>query len=237
MKKRIGLLTSYSRDDDRLFIKRPYHDFAEQFGEVILLTHRNEPVEDLDLLILPGGADVNPAVYGKSPFWLTQRPDIFREHFDINVLPKYMEMNMPIFGICRGHQAFAAHNGIELQQHLNVQVDEYVANQTSEIIATSKYAQDLLGVEEGVHINSLHHQVVRYTEELKKNPKVDVAALTVVNEKPIVEALIYKDYPAITVQWHPELIFDSFSMKAVRSLLAGKLQKKMEAEQAKITEA
>lgn len=212
--KKIGLLTTYDRETDRLFLKRPYFDFANLFGEVILLTHFNSVVEDLDLLILPGGADVLPTKYNQAPEWLTQRPDIFREYFDESILPQYMALHTPIFGICRGHQSFAVSQGLELIQHSNIEVDSYSVNETSEEIVTSPYARKLLGVPEKIKINSLHHQIVasRNIDE----SKVDIAALT---SKGYIEALIYKNYPAITCQWHPELIFDSFALKAVKYLL------------------
>lgn len=76
-----------------------YVEYAERFGEVVLLSPEHEPKLDLDLLILPGGADVDPARYKQKPNWYTGKPDLIKEYFDRKYLPIYVANRVPILGI------------------------------------------------------------------------------------------------------------------------------------------
>lgn len=64
-------------------------------------------------------------------------------------------------------------------------------------------------------VNSLHHQVV---DKAPENAVV-IAKYDSNNTFKEIEALGYTNYPAVTVQWHPEEIWDEFSMRAIRNLL------------------
>ena len=70
-----------------------------------------------DYLLLGGGTDINPALYGekRSPF--TQSPDNHRDAENIRQINKYAEMGKPVIGICRGLQLLDAVNGGKLIQH------------------------------------------------------------------------------------------------------------------------
>ena len=81
-----------------------YLEFIREIGATdIRVLHPDSPIfKDLDLLILPGGPDINPVRYNAQPSLYTDKPDPIREWFDVRKLPKYIELNIPIFGICRG---------------------------------------------------------------------------------------------------------------------------------------
>jgi len=82
-----------------------YMEFAKESlgGEDIRILLPDSPIwTDLDLLMLTGGADVNPSRYNEPPGFYTDKPDILKEYFDVHVLPQYIEQRTPIFGICRG---------------------------------------------------------------------------------------------------------------------------------------
>lgn len=76
-----------------------YLQFASRYGEVIPLMPKHTVREDLDLLILPGGADVDPLRYGQIPNFFTGKPDAFKEYFDKAYLQQYIDAGVPIFGI------------------------------------------------------------------------------------------------------------------------------------------
>ena len=71
--------------------------------QISVISPRSKAVQDVDLLILPGGADVLDE--STKPGYYTQKPNLFYEYFDRNVMPLYIEKNIPIFGICRGFQS------------------------------------------------------------------------------------------------------------------------------------
>lgn len=77
-----------------------YIEFAKKYGEVVLLLPTDKHIQrDLDLLILPGGPDVDTRRYRQEPDPTTGKPDIFMEYFDTEVLPRYISAGVPIFGI------------------------------------------------------------------------------------------------------------------------------------------
>lgn len=225
--KKIGILTGFDTDKDSVSLHRHYFEFAAQFGEPILLTIFSSIQTDLDLIILIGGADVNPERYGQRPDLLTGRPDLYKEYFDLHHLPKYKELNIPIFGICRGHQSFAVSMGYQLLQHIDTEVSEYLPGEVNEVAQIEPSICDLLGLEldgyedgfdesgNEMDINSRHHQSVMTIGMSDE----DVIVAAVEKEVLNVEALVYRKYPAITVQWHPEVINDEFSLKAIKFLL------------------
>lgn len=99
--KKIGIVAHFPTQNT-VGITRAYIDFFSTFGEVILLTPWDNTVRDLDLLVLPGGPDVNPFRYLTEEDDLDLRvgsPCVVREFFDKKFLPQYIAKNTPIFGI------------------------------------------------------------------------------------------------------------------------------------------
>ena len=82
-----------------------YLEFIRDYlkaDDIRILAPDSPIFKDIELLILPGGPDINPLRYGEMPSVYTDKPDPLREWFDVRKLPRYIEMNTPIFGICRG---------------------------------------------------------------------------------------------------------------------------------------
>jgi len=83
-----------------------YIEFARQYGNVILIDPTNEEVMPVNLLLLPGGRDVNPVRYGEAPSIYTQPSDPQYEWFYTQVFPKYIkaavENKVAVYGICAG---------------------------------------------------------------------------------------------------------------------------------------
>lgn len=69
---------------------------------------------------------------------------------------------------------------------------------------------------EGYGVNSIHHQAVD-NENLPPNAKV----LAVHLEDGTIEAMSYfPNYPAYSVQYHPEEIYDPFAIRLIENLLS-----------------
>jgi putative glutamine amidotransferase len=80
-----------------------------------------EPGEALDLLdglILAGGADIDPASYGRPADPQTIATVPARDHFEIALAREAIERDMPLLGICRGMQLINVALGGTLLQHL-----------------------------------------------------------------------------------------------------------------------
>lgn len=229
-KKKIGIVGHFTGANS-FGISKPYMDFFRHFGSVTLIEPWEEDVRNLDLLVLPGGPDVNPlryidiepkcelSIYVGSPCPL-------KERFDRELLPKYIEAKTPIFGICRGHQSLAVYFGAKLIQDMyhETNSDNDGIKSMHKIISPS-FIKEIIPTmhnyeELEFEVNSRHHQVVmncpqnatvigKYEGKYKeKDEEGDIEALT-----------YFPNYPAHTVQWHPEDKRDLFSIKLIQHLL------------------
>jgi putative glutamine amidotransferase len=207
---RIGVLTYPGQSPESL---QKYLEFAGNFGDAkpiaFDLYDKAEHILGMDLLILCGGADVNPARYKQKPIPETGASNPFLEYFDLNVLPIFIKKGIPIFGICRGHQTVAVHFGCRLNQHVTPSKDIFGETRKIEKI----HWNTLSGEQE---INTFHHQTVLNYDAYRL-----LEAEVIVNEDAQVEALIYTCGKIITVQWHPELMSEKceFSHRAIKHLL------------------
>jgi putative glutamine amidotransferase len=104
---------SYARTVQReggLALLLPPDDVAEAAPERWL--------DRIDALLVSGGSDIDPAIYGQSPHPETKaiRPD--RDRFEIALARAAIERGMPLLGICRGMEVLNVVRGGDLLQHL-----------------------------------------------------------------------------------------------------------------------
>lgn len=171
---------------------------------------------DLDLLLLTGGADVNPSRYGEMPSFYTDKPDLIKEYFDVHVLPRYIEDRVPVFGICRGIQSLATVFGGKLHQNMyhetNKAEDPYCSVHNIFVIAEPS---------KKIKVNSRHHQsVVR--------PDVDSIIKVLATHSSIrthIEAIMIQGYPISACQWHPEDLDEDSGVIYAASLINQILKK------------
>lgn len=216
----IGLPT-YSVGENSYGAGKAYIEWIEKnFGAVKFLSNSFfDP--HIDLLIIPGGPDVNTLRYGEMPGMYTGRPCIYREWFDHTHLPRYIELGIPIFGICRGLQTLAVHCGAKLIQNMWHPTNLNSRSELKHFVAGVNCWDDS---QEPFQVNSLHHQVVS-DEGINDNNDIEVL-LRFCNTKKepnkyphVIEACRFPNINAIAVQWHPEEIWDEFSYNAVLHLL------------------
>ena len=75
-------------------------------------------LELLDGLILAGGADVDPSLYGADAAAETQVANRERDGFEIALASGALERELPILGVCRGMEVMNVACGGTLEQHL-----------------------------------------------------------------------------------------------------------------------
>ena len=175
-----------------------YPEAVEAFGGVASAAFCPEPEPDRFAgLILSGGGDVDPALYGEeniSCFGV----DRARDEAEWKLIEAYVRAGKPILGICRGHQVLNVYFGGSLIQHLpnaeaHVPTREGDAAHETRAAAGSFPAQ-LYG--ERFRVNSAHHQGIdRLAPELEA-----------VQWAPdgVIEACRHCSLPIWSVQWHPE---------------------------------
>jgi len=157
---------------------------------------------EFDGLVLAGGADVNPALYGETRHAETEDSDDERDATEKRLIEEALEADLPILAICRGMQMLNVALGGGLIQHLPtaaIHRQKGVADAHQVRIEPGSRLAVIVGREE-ISVNSRHHQAVA-PERLGRGLKITARR----PEDQVVEALEMpsRDF-VIAVQWHPE---------------------------------
>lgn len=210
---RIGI-TTYGRGGDgrlegRFHVPAAYVDAVRRAGGVPLLlppgeTHANELFALVDGVVMVGGPDVEPALYGGTNHPQVYGVDRERDASEIALARAVVSENLPTLGVCRGAQVLNVALGGTLIEHLPDVVGESVLHRGPErdyvphavhVEANSKLAR-VLGATD-VSPASSHHQAIRRP----------APGLAIVARAPdgTIEAVEMRDHPwLVAVQWHPE---------------------------------
>jgi putative glutamine amidotransferase len=128
----IGVCTALERaqwsvwDQRAALIPTNYLDAIRRAGGMALLlapdpelaAAPDEALDLLDGLILIGGADIDPASYGAQLDPATVDPVPERDAFELALVRRALERDLPLLGICRGMQLLNVALGGTLHQHL-----------------------------------------------------------------------------------------------------------------------
>lgn len=150
-------------------------------------------------LLLTGGIDLNPKLYGQSPDPRSEEPDDALDSMESALLTEALERDLPVLAICRGLQLFNVHAGGSLSQHIEGHSergdDRSRPVHTVQVKGGTVLAR-IMGA--GEHrVNSRHHQAVM---EVGRGLTISACA-----PDGIIEGLERPDRRfAIAVQWHPE---------------------------------
>ena len=164
-----------------------------------------EALARLDGLLLSGGGDVDPALYGEAPLPALggQEPD--RDRWEIALARTALAAGVPVLGICRGIQVLNVAAGGTLVQDLPSQRPESMQHAQKAprwypshriVIARETRLAQLLQVE-SIRVNSFHHQALAQVA-----PGWRVSAHS---DDGVVEAIELPGHPfAVGVQFHAE---------------------------------
>jgi putative glutamine amidotransferase len=129
MKPLIGI-TSYAEEirwgvwtEEAALIPLSYVRAVERAGGRPLVVPPSEDGLDetlgvLDGLILSGGGDLDPDLYGAAAHPETDAPRPERDQAELRLLQVALERDMPVLAVCRGSQLFNVARGGDLVQHL-----------------------------------------------------------------------------------------------------------------------
>ena len=164
-----------------------------------------EIAHHLDGLILTGGGDIAPYVYGEEPRVGLGEVSPLRDQVEIDLLKAMLDLHKPVLGICRGIQVINAALGGTLYQDLvrqwgtDVQHSQKAPpDHTAHTVVLKEGARltEIMGVTE-TRVNTRHHQAVKKTA-----PGFTAVAHSADG---VIEAIETQEYPfVIGVQWHPE---------------------------------
>ena len=191
-----------------------YIQYFREFGNVIIIDAQNEETLPIDLLVLPGGRDVNPLLYGKKPNINTQAPDLEYEWFFENTFKKYLQKaqsnETAIYGICAGFQNIVVNFGGTLKQHY---AQEQSNDFRGELVDNLEFNNDFFNKNDYYNeyyksyktskdfnkTNSLHHQAV-----LEKGLSNDFDIIATNRVYDNIEFISHKTLPIGAEQGHPE---------------------------------
>jgi putative glutamine amidotransferase len=189
---------------------------SEPAVKVVKLSYHTEnesDVEACDGILLSGGEDLHPELYGK-PEWVEEYglKEIIpaRDHFEYKVIGKALEQKKPVLGICRGLQLVNVFLGGSLVPDIPQLFHSIAHGKVNGVDQThfvrveeGSLLQEITKQELGM-INSAHHQSADFPAAALR--------ISAFSEPSVVEALEWRE-PAnkswlLLVQWHPERMSD-----------------------------
>lgn len=174
-------------------------------------------IDLIDALILSGGNDITPAIYGESKLPQVKDNNINRDKWEIDLFKKAYQSNLPILGICRGMQLINVALGGSLYQDIDFQLNCDLPHlpldlQRKKNLEYEKHKVDILKntqldkilCSDKIHVNSHHHQAIKNL--------ADDLTISAKSECGITEAVEAKNHAfLIGVQWHPEDLIERIS--------------------------
>ncbi|WP_313894588.1 gamma-glutamyl-gamma-aminobutyrate hydrolase family protein [Psychrobacillus sp.] len=187
------------------------HAISEFGGVPIVLPNiEGESVDAIanmiDGLLLTGGGDIDPTLFGEEPQPALGNITPERDVFEIALIEKMLELNKPILGICRGVQILNIAAGGNMYQDIYTQSENKLLQHDQKAPSThashfvwvmkDSLLSDIVKVDT-FKVNSFHHQAVRKVPE-----GFEVSAIA---SDGTIEAIESKNHAfVIGVQWHPE---------------------------------
>ena len=214
-----------------------YMQFLSQFGYIRLIStcdNLENITNEIDMLVIPGGADVDSALYDGVPGVMDGRVNQHYEYLDKVLIPKFINSKKPIVGICRGMQALNVYFGGTMNQHI-------IGHQQGEDRAATKQALQLVETNEQIMVNTMHHQSIDrlgagliplgYTQVFQgcysklnhvidwkmydKNNKV----VSSTRNYGTIEVIAHDTLPIIGFQYHPEEFNCRYAVEKITELL------------------
>ena len=151
-----------------------------------------EDVSNYDLVIFPGGSDINPRLYGKG-FCGATGIDYNRDAVELDIYARCKRLGTKVLGICRGHQLINALEGGILEQDLRPE--------HSPVHDVMWIGDDPLEVFYPEVVNSMHHQGYSIGQMGSS-----LIPTSIEPETKIVESARSENGKVLTVQFHPEFM-------------------------------
>ena len=168
--------------------------------------------DSADGVMLTGGADLDPAVFGEEPHPLTKGVDADRESAETLLARWAVDDDKPVLGICRGVQQLNVALGGSLIQDIPSQQPSTLEHSAGKLSPARDYVAhticvephsrlaEALGLGEAggeVGVNSFHHQALKRVS--------DRLQITSRATDGIIESVEMPDRRFVVgVQWHPE---------------------------------
>lgn len=154
-------------------------------------------------LLLPGGGDIAPILFGQTDHG-SRQIDTELDILQLKALSLFVELKKPVLGICKGLQIINIYFGGNIIQHIDTadrhkwtgkDQKHYVYHST---LNRSDFFYELYG--NSTLVNSAHHQAVDHLG--------DGLICACRADDNVIEGLFHISLPLFAVQWHPERIWE-----------------------------
>lgn len=218
----IGITTSISEDESLLQMNRSYVRAISAADALPVLLPATEDASVIASyaqmchgLLLSGGDDIDPSVYGEAQSWQCGSISPLRDAFELALCREFLRLKKPILAICRGIQVLNVALGGTLYQDLQTERASSIAHRQKQ---KAWYASHPVSFAEGsllsgilqadaIAVNSLHHQAVRETGA--------GLVASAISPDGVIEAVELPGHPfCLGVQWHPERLWDQSATAA-----------------------
>lgn len=203
---------------------------AKSGGVPILFPHENDFIEDylnnIDGLLIPGGpSDIDPRLFGDTFQHPTVSLNPRRTCFELELLKKALLKNIPILGICGGHQLINVAFGGSLIQHIPDAVKSALPHKklhhelahSISIIPDTHLARILENIS-SLDVNSVHHQSIKV---LGQGLRLSAQA-----SDGIIEGIESINHSFVLgIQWHPEFTLCAEDSKIFNAFIQAAQQK------------
>ena len=214
-----------------------YMQFLSQFGYVRLIStcdNLTNIVKEIDMLVIPGGADVDSRLYNGVPGVMDGRVNQHYEYLDRVLIPMFIVAGKPIVGICRGMQALNIYFGGTMNQHI-------IGHQQGEDRAATRQPLQFINNDDQIYVNTMHHQsideigagfnVLGYTQVFMgcytksnhifkwRNYNKEGNIISTNTIKGTIEVIQHEELPIIGFQYHPEEFNCEYAVSKINELL------------------
>ena len=212
MKPLIGLTPIVDAGRDSLWMLPGYMQGLEAVGGIGMMlpltddaAMLKDSVDRVDGLLLTGGNDVAPVLYGETKETFCGENDPRRDRMEARLIELALQADKPVFGICRGLQILNVVLGGTLYQDLKTQTGTEITHSMDKPYDRTVHEVNILpdtplaalygpGSLAG---NSRHHQGIKGLA-----PALHAQAVA---SDGLVEAVYLPEYRFVqAVQWHPE---------------------------------
>lgn len=172
---------------------------------------RISELDHVDGLIIGGGDDIGPEMYG-GKLGISARLDPERDALERSLAEAALERNIPVLGICRGSQMLNVALGGTLDQDAWGTYGRERMIKTvlpkREIHVEDRTHLSLISGDDPMKVNALHTQAVdRLGDGLRVSAR-DTGGMVQAVER-------VRDPFALGVQWHPEHLFYAHRQRAI----------------------
>jgi putative glutamine amidotransferase len=211
------------------------HDYEEAVrragGEVRILNYETDRPADVvgqvGGILLPGGDDVQPSLYGAEPHPQFEAAEQGRDSYELELARRAADADVPLFAICRGIQVLNVARGGTLVQDIPSELPDAIPHEVRDTpftiahdiwVSEGTMLHDLLRERidgDACPVNSRHHQAVQKVG--------DGLVVSATAPDGVIEAV---EDPSkrfcVGVQWHPENFWRTGEFRALFEGLVAK---------------